>query len=163
MHQNENPVNVVLSGFEEVSPSRFFAGGKERTLRRKRWWNDYRSDSPLIVFGHYWRKVRRTESNSEDVHLFGFDDSRKTPRQAFSLLYTSKKYVNAACIDFSIGRRYLERAEGLMSGETGTALAALRLPERQLYLHDRAPCDLQGEPGQEVSSDDNGSLPESAS
>mmetsp|Transcript_39634 Transcript_39634/g.157590 ORF Transcript_39634/g.157590 Transcript_39634/m.157590 type:complete len:332 (+) Transcript_39634:326-1321(+) len=28
MHQNENPVNVVLTGFEKVSPRPFFAGGK---------------------------------------------------------------------------------------------------------------------------------------
>mmetsp|Transcript_39639 Transcript_39639/g.157625 ORF Transcript_39639/g.157625 Transcript_39639/m.157625 type:complete len:366 (+) Transcript_39639:326-1423(+) len=163
MHQNENPVNVVLSGFEEVSPSPFFAGGKERTLRRKRWWNHYPSDSPLVVFGHYWRKASHTESNSEDVHLFGLDESGKVSCQPFSLLYTSERYVNAACVDYSIGRRYIERAEGKISGETGTALGALRLPEKVLYLHDRPPCDLRGVPGQGVTIDNGGHVLEPTS
>ena len=46
-----------------------------------------------------------------------------------------KGNARAMCVDYSVGKRYVERAQGLREGSMGTALAALRLPEWKLVFH----------------------------
>src|SRR5262249_19295118 len=52
--QMSNPLRVVTSGVERVTPMPFYASGKWRFVERVQWWRGYAHAAP-VVFGHYWR------------------------------------------------------------------------------------------------------------
>ncbi len=122
--QVDNPVRALTSGLEEAVPTLDgykFLGGKWRTAARSEWWNRYEDDVAVVV-GHYWRKRTKPEG-SAPWHAngpFGWVGPKR----------------NVFCVDFSVGRRYLERASGTTEGFAG-ALAALRWPEKTLVFDDR--------------------------
>ena len=96
-----------------------------RNVERVPWWENYRS-SPHVIFGHYWRSIDPEErAIKADPYLF---DGEPTEGPLGPL-------QNAFCIDYSVGRRNVERALGRAYG-LHTALAALRMPERELVLDD---------------------------
>jgi hypothetical protein len=117
--QNDNPVKLLTSGPEEKAPEPFESMGKLRYERRVAWWNDYRG--PLCVFGHYWRITLRWEIDNERL----FTD---VPLNA------TLGRADAMCIDYSAGKRFMERAAPGFNGVFQTRLAALRLPERVLIF-----------------------------
>ncbi len=117
VHQNENPVKQLTSGPEAKTDRPFVSMGKLRHERRVAWWREY--SGPLCVFGHYWRILLPHEVDGD--LLFASDRS-----PAFEISYADE----AACIDFSVGKRYLERSAPGFAGAFRTRLAALRLPER---------------------------------
>ncbi len=123
--QSRHPIKVLTSGREERIPFEdiFFTGGKWRFVRRASWWSSYAEEPPVVV-GHYWRR-------RADAQIVGKPDSWQTDRYTD---WTGPR-GNVFCVDFSVGRRFLERHSGTTSGFEG-ALAALRWPERQLVFDD---------------------------
>lgn len=121
VHQLRNPVKLLTSGAEvAVLPgSHFFIGGKWRFVTRDRWWRRP-VDRPTVV-GHYWRRRGAPIEGRADVwdDLPPFDWSG-----------------NVFCIDYSVGRRFLERLRGRASNFNG-GLGALRWPEREVVFDDR--------------------------
>jgi len=124
--QGKHPIKVLTSGLETPVPfdNIFFVGGKWRFVRRFDWWNHY-DEEPAVVVGHYWRR-------REDAWVEGKPDPWDTER--FND-WTGPRN-NVFCIDYSVGRRFLERAHGKKSDFDGS-LAALRWPERTLVFSDR--------------------------
>ena len=123
--QSRHPIKVLTSGRESRIPLEdiFFVGGKWRFVRRFDWWIEY-DDEPAVVVGHYWR-----HRNSE-------------PGKAHSAPWRSRHPLgwvgpkkNVFCVDYSAGRRFLERALGA-DGTFNHRLAALRWPERILVFDD---------------------------
>lgn len=118
--QLASAANILLSGPERIVSSGrpFFAGGQWRFLERKRWWEDY-VGVPVIV-GHYWRKRRPTG-------------------RAGAMPDADPEFFWGAghvyCNDFSVGRRFVERAQGIEGAFMG-CLAAVRYPEWQLVFDD---------------------------
>ena len=122
LRQNVNPVTVLTSGMEERTDKPFWAGGKRRKVHRVKWWERY-ADDATVVFGHYWRALSQDDRPvKRGPYLFsGVDPTAPLgPRR------------NAWCIDYSVGYRHVERAQG--GAGRKTALAALRFPERELVL-----------------------------
>jgi hypothetical protein len=117
--QNRNPVKVVNSGLERRAPRPYYAGGKVRSEERVPWWDAY-NDEAWCVFGHYWRQ--RLPSDDGE-YPFG-----QTP------LYSALGNGRAMCIDYSAGKRWMERAGSISPEEYRTALAALRWPEKILVF-----------------------------
>lgn len=128
--QRNDPYRVLTSGQEEAIPpdhDLFFVGGKWRLVRRARWWDRY-DEAPAVVVGHYWR--RRGPINTDKPDLF---DAEPTfgwagPRG------------NVYCIDYSVGRRFLERHQQQRRGVREPfrgGLGALRWPERVVVFDDR--------------------------
>jgi len=103
-HQNLNPVKMLTSGPEERADQPYHSGGRLRHERRVPWWHCYREQA-LCVFGHY-----ATLRDSPNGH------------------------GRAVCLDFAIGKRYLDRRAGDEPPETH--LAALRLPEEVICFED---------------------------
>ena len=126
--QQRNPYKVLTSGQEEVIPDDedlFYVGGKWRVVRRARWWNRYDDDAAVVV-GHYWRtRVGVTVPGKRDVfdglHPFAWAGPR------------GRVY----CVDYSVGRRFVERWRQPGRTTFDGALAALRWPERVLVFDDR--------------------------
>lgn len=122
--QNENPIKLLTSGPEEQADPPFKTmDGKVRHERRIAWWDDY--PGPLCVFGHYWRILLANEPVDDNDRLFTgipFD--------------TTLGCGHALCVDYSVGKRYMERAAADFKGTFVTRLAALRLPERRLVFDD---------------------------
>ncbi len=127
--QAYNPYRVLTSGKEEAIPDDeplFFVGGKWRVVERSRWWRRY-EEEPAVVVGHYWRR-RGGEGLGkrnvwDDVRPFGWAGPRG----------------NVFCVDYSVGRRFLERRLDPEVGHTKPfrgGLAALRWPERTLVFDD---------------------------
>ena len=123
--QAGNPIKVLTSGTEEAlsrPDDHFFIGGKWRVVQRSRWWERY-DDEPAVVVGHYWRRRQDPDPEKHDLWdrepPFGWAGPRG----------------NVFCVDYSVGRRFVER----WAGETRFAggLAALRWPERSLVFDDR--------------------------
>lgn len=126
--QSRHPIKVLTSGLEQRIPfeQRFFVGGRWRLVERVRWWRDYR-EQPAVIVGHYWRN--RSSGSTGKPDLFS--------RAPFQWLGPTG---SAFCIDYSVGRRYAERAlaadpepESFSHG-----LAAMRWPERVIFFDDRA-------------------------
>ena len=123
IYQMENPMRVLTSGVERMTKKPFFATGKWRMCDRVKWWEEY-EERPSVVIGHYWRRFvpgstsRRASTNPE---LFADEG----PEAWFG------PHQNVYCVDFSVGARYLERRSG--TGPFETRLAAMRLPERELF------------------------------
>ena len=94
-------------------------------VQRHPWWETYDA-APAVVVGHYWRRrQRRAESSSEATWETRGPFDWTGPRG------------NVFCVDYSVGRRFVERDPGRVGGFQG-ALAALRWPERTLVFDDRA-------------------------
>ena len=120
-HQNRNPVKVLTSGAEhELAPGKhFYIGGKWRFVTRDRWWARRGAEVPTVV-GHYWRRRGAPIPGKLDV----WDD------------VPSFSWCNRVfCVDYSVGRRYAERARGRSAGFDG-GLAALLWPEAKLIWDD---------------------------
>jgi hypothetical protein len=125
--QMANPVRLVTSGIERQAGEPFFAGGKWRMVERVLWWDEY-ADGVPVIFGHYWRQPAagaRAGSGKGGADLF----AGKSCSQWLG------PDENAFCVDFSVGRRYVERERGLAVG-SGTRLAAVRWPDRELVFED---------------------------
>jgi len=124
--QSKHPVKVITSGREVRVPfeSIFFVGGKWRFVQRFDWWNHY-DEQPAVVVGHYWRRRIGTWSA-------GKPDSWSTEQYTD---WTGPRR-NVFCVDYSVGRRFAERARGTHDGFDG-GLAAMRWPEQTLVFSDR--------------------------
>ena len=123
--QAGNPIKVLTSGKEEAikGPENFFfVGGKWRVVQRSRWWEHYDDDAAVVV-GHYWRRRGEADPGKDDL----WDE---VP----SLGWAGPR-GNVFCIDYSVGRRFLERWQGRQDFVGG--LAALRWPERTVVFDDR--------------------------
>ena len=95
--------------------------GKLRHERRVAWWREYAG--PPCVFGHYWRIQLPNEVDGDRL----FTD---VPLNA------ALGRGEAMCVDYSVGKRFLERAAPNFEGVYRARLAALRLPERVLIFDD---------------------------
>ncbi|MGH7171794.1 MAG: metallophosphoesterase, partial [Gemmataceae bacterium] len=124
--QNENPVKLLTSGPEALADKPFEAMGQVRHERRVAWWSDY--IGPLCVFGHYWRILLPREVDGDRLFT-GIPLNATLGGGA------------AMCVDYSVGKRFIERAAPDFAGVFQTRLAALRLPERVLFFDER--CELQ--------------------
>jgi hypothetical protein len=134
VRQNENPVKLLTSGPEEKAPEPFLAMGKLRHERRAAWWHGY--SGPLCVFGHYWRITLPDEIDNE--RLFTNVPVNATLGRG-----------DAMCIDYSVGKRFMERATPGFNAVFHTRLAALRLPERVLIFEngERLPLEQRSQGG----------------
>lgn len=129
--QMGNPVTVLTAGEEEPEPSKtpFWSSGKWRFVERVRWWERH-AGVPVVV-GHYWRRyypTRMADDEKEGADLFGV-----TPPDAW--LGRGAVY----CLDFSVGRRYVERRAGVPERELNGVLGALRIPEWEVVFDDGRP------------------------
>jgi len=124
--QSNHPIKVLTSGREErVSFGEiFFVGGKWRFVKRFDWWNHY-DEAPAVVVGHYWRRRDGAwvEGKPDVWATPGFGDWAGPRRNVF-------------CVDYSVGRRFVERVRGTSTDFLG-GLVALRWPERTLVFDDR--------------------------
>ena len=110
--QMSNPVRVITSGAERLANVPFYAGGKWRMVERHLWWNEYDESIPVVI-GHYWRSFNRTQ-----VHKGLFSDI--DPLTWFG------KCQNVFCVDYSVGKRYIDRQQ---QRAYSSQLNALRFPE----------------------------------
>ena len=126
--QMGNPLKVLTSGVERKlpDPSKVFrAGGKWRFVERVAWWDEYDEKVPVVI-GHYWRSFNNNaNAEAEQSDLFDSIDP----------LVWHGKHNNVFCIDFSVGKRWKERREGVTENHGGK-LAALRWPEKTLIFDD---------------------------
>jgi len=126
--QMANPVRVLTSGIERPARAPFYSGGRWRMVERVAWWQEYQDPIP-VVFGHFWRRPLAAPADATDERsgpdLFAGTrfDQWLGPRH------------NAFCVDYSIGRRFLERERRLRPG-TSTRLGAIRWPEAELVFDD---------------------------
>jgi hypothetical protein len=120
--QEASPIAILLNGPERVIGSRkpFFVGGQWRYVERSPWWEGY--EGPPVVVGHYWR---RRELGRPTHEVPDVPPSEFWGRGA------------VYCVDYSIGRRFAERARGVVAGFDGH-LAALRWPEGEVVFEDGA-------------------------
>lgn len=124
--QSDHPIKVLTSGLEVPVPFSdiFFVGGKWRFVRRDSWWQRY-DEPPAVVVGHYWRR-------RDGARVPGKPDAWDTPRWTD---WTGPR-GNVFCVDYSVGRRFVERGAGRSTDFHG-GLAALRWPERTLVFDDQ--------------------------
>jgi hypothetical protein len=126
--QMSNPLRVVTSGVERVTPTPFYAAGKWRFVERVPWWRGYAGAAP-VVFGHYWRwwdAANQPRYSKGEANLFAGDPPDGWQRNAAG-------DEVGICIDYSVGVRFRERKAGTRANFAGR-LAALRWPERQLVF-----------------------------
>lgn len=121
--QNGNPIKWLTSGPEGKRDSLTWISGRWRQLERLAWWRGYHEE-PAVVVGHYWRTL--PVGSALDVVPSGMFEG--APPQGG--LGPRK---NVFCIDYSVGKRFLDRLRG--RPHTGR-LAALLWPERQLVFDD---------------------------
>ena len=126
--QTGNPVNILTSGLERRIPYEkiFPAGGKWRFVKRDDWWERYGAadpTAPAVVVGHYWRRRGH-----------GIIKSKQDVWHTQPPLGWAGPARAAYCVDFSVGRRFVERAEGARAFVGG--LGALLWPERTLLFDD---------------------------
>jgi hypothetical protein len=124
--QMNNPVRVLTSGEERQTQKPFAAGGKFRFVERVPWWKTYDNEISVVV-GHYWRRFNHLTANAPGK--FGPD-----LLEGIEPHHWMGKRNNVYCIDFSVGARASERANG-KSGEVHR-LAALRWPEKEVLFDD---------------------------
>ena len=118
---------MLTSGLEQlIEPgSHFFVGGRWRFVARAPWWEAYDEDAAVVV-GHYWRRREAPVPGKVDVF------------RAESPWHWAGPRGTVFCVDYSVGRRFIQRAfrgtgpEGFAGG-----LAALRWPERHVVFDDR--------------------------
>ncbi len=119
IEQMYNPIKVTTSGAEYMTDRPIYAGGKWRMKDRLPWWQYYQEDVPVVI-GHYWRNLNPSGVKTGLFH-------EVDPLQWFG------HKQNVFCVDYSVGKRYLDRRH---QREFSHKLAALRWPERQLILED---------------------------
>ena len=119
LEQMQNPIKVLTSGAEVLAQQPFYAGGKWRMLDRLAWWVHYQDDIPVVI-GHYWRNFKST---SEKQGLF---------KQIEPLDWFGARQ-NVFCVDYSVGKRYLDRHQQRPFTDQ---LCALRFPENKLLFED---------------------------
>lgn len=112
-----NKFKSITSGPEYKVDTPFFAGGRWRMLDRKDWWNSYTDDTPVVI-GHYWRTMNYQPgslfTNIDPLSWFGAKN-------------------NVFCIDYSVGRRFLDRKNRRPYHHK---LHALRFPDNTLMSED---------------------------
>ena len=121
--QNGNPVKWLTSGPEGKRSALHWISGRWRQLERLPWWRIYRDD-PAVVMGHYWRvmpPVGRRQLMEDGKFAGAAPNQALGPRQ------------NVFCIDYSVGKRFLDR---LRDRPYTGRLAALLWPEKQLVFDD---------------------------
>jgi len=120
--QNENPVKVAISGFEEAFDEPRWLGGKWRVLGREKWWESPSDDLRPVVVGHYWRTRAGGDTGPwGEVPPYQWAGGQ---RPVF-------------CLDYSVGRRYRERGvNGSAPAQFEGALGALLWPEKTLVFDD---------------------------
>jgi hypothetical protein len=131
--QMDNPVAVLTSGAEQPAKQPFWAGGKWRMTDRVRWWDTY-METPIVVMGHYWRRFGEARIYLNDKYgpdLFA----------GIGPHHWMGQKENVYCVDFSVGARAEQRAQG--QDEFACKLAALRTPEWEVVHDDgvRAPLE----------------------
>jgi hypothetical protein len=124
-NQMDNPVAVATSGEERVTSKPFWAGGKWRMVERRKWWESYDDDVP-VIFGHYWRRF--SEASIALCDKYGPDLFAGVEAH-----HWMGKQGNAYCVDFSVGARAGQRAAN--ESEAVCKLAAVRVPEWEV-VHD---------------------------
>lgn len=113
--QMKNPISIITSGTEAIAEYPFFANGEWRLLNRTPWWDHYNDDIPVVI-GHYWRN---------------FNDCKKGLFADIAPNHWFGKKKNVFCIDFSVGKRYLDRVK---EADFSSQLATIRLPENILIF-----------------------------
>ncbi len=112
--QNRNPVKVLTSGVEGEADQPFTdENGQVRAVQRLPWWLEWRGKQTVV--GHFWRE----RDGEQDKIFAGLE-----PFQWCNGVFV---------VDYSVGRRYQERAAGEAEGH---GLAALLWPERTLVFDD---------------------------
>jgi len=133
-NQMGNAVRVVTSGAEQPARDTFYSSGKWRMVERVTWWDEY-AGTPVVV-GHYWRQYYA------DQTVRGKESVKDLFRGVAADQWLGRE-GRVMCIDYSIGKRYAELAEGTPENELLGCLAALRVPEWQLVFNDgRAPLSI---------------------
>lgn len=117
--QMHNPIRVITSGAEQIAVQPIYAGGRWRMIDRLPWWESYTDQIPVIT-GHYWRNFKTTE---EKIGLF----------KSIDALQWYGRQKNVFCVDYSVGKRYLDRQQQVAFRHR---LGALRLPENILSFED---------------------------
>ena len=148
--QNDNPIKVVTSGLEkplEPNQEPYIAGKKIRYVQRDRWWTTY-TDDAIVLCGHYWR----TAPHPDFPTPIPLEDKRNIPptflprEGPFHWLGPKQ---NVMCIDYSVGKRFLERHHDATPGSSGSFLASLRYTRHhkgfstQLIFDDGRIVDIQ--------------------
>lgn len=129
--QWSNPVRVLNSGAEcHLDPNEepFYVGGEWRMIKRDNWWEHYDENVPVVI-GHYWR--RPPFGTRDYVHkvCIGKDE----PFNADSNISWFGRKRNVFCIDYSVGKQFINRMKGFPLGQSAR-LAALRWPEKELVF-----------------------------
>lgn len=120
LEQMHNPLKVITSGSENFAEQPLYAGGKWRMIDRLAWWECYDEHIPVVV-GHYWRNFKTSQQkhglfkNIKPLAWFG-------------------KHNNVYCVDYSVGKRYIDRQQ---QREYSHQLGALRWPENTMIFEDR--------------------------
>lgn len=125
-----NPLRVLTSGIERPTSSPFFSSGEWRFVERVRWWDEYDDDVPVVV-GHYWRWAVPVDPAYVD----------KVGPDLFEGLDVTEWHGgrrNVFCVDYSVGRRFLNRREHPPTHNPACRLGALRFPECVVVFDDGA-------------------------
>lgn len=130
--QNGNPIKKLTSGPESALENLevpYRASKKLRYFKRDPWWDTYEED-PLVIIGHYWRRAR--PKSYVDFHELTPEEEHHIP-PVFPNEIKNDTYMNllgprqnVMCVDYAVGKRFLERHHGLESNSTGAMLGALR-------------------------------------
>jgi len=123
--QMGNPIRVLTSGVETPTAAPFYAGGKWRMVERRKWWEDYGEERPVII-GHYWRRFGNASTGLAGKYgpdLFAGIEPR----------HWMGKRNNVYCVDFSVGAKSVARANNI--DHSHFRLAAFRWPECSV-MHD---------------------------
>ncbi|MBR7059066.1 MAG: metallophosphoesterase [Neisseriaceae bacterium] len=129
-HGEANPMRALTCGTECFAKTPFYAAGRWRFVTRKRWWEEYNDDCPVII-GHYWRQWY---ANSHVQKSLFSEDANQ---------WLGKK-KNIFCVDFSIGALWKSRMNQAMISSQNCRLSALRLPEKILVFNNGETSATQG-------------------
>ncbi|WP_417277277.1 metallophosphoesterase [Castellaniella sp.] len=122
-----SPIKRLTSGIEARSPQPFYSGHRWRYSDRITWW-DQDPDPTPVVFGHYWRLFQ--PPTNLDTWRYGRLFQNITPTAWHG------NHHQAFCLDYSVGARWSERAQGGTVSAQRYRLAALMWPERELVFDD---------------------------
>ena len=128
--QNDDPLRVLTSGREDLTDQVFAAGGKWRHTRRQRWWVHYQGKP--VAFGHYWRQSRASTPFRQRPF------APPNPFEGEAPFGPVGAQERAFCLDYSVGRRFLERLESPQRTRFEGRLAALLWPEGWTLFDDGA-------------------------
>ena len=123
--QMGNPIRVLTSGVETPTAAPFYAGGKWRMVERRKWWEDYGEERPVII-GHYWRRFG--DASTGLAGKYGPDLFAGIEPQ-----HWMGRRDNVYCVDFSVGAKSVARANNI--DHSHFRLAAFRWPECTV-MHD---------------------------